>query len=59
MTIAHPSLAFGLDAVKASRSVSFSSLADIVASLAKANAMALRERIRYYCRFALLVVDPP
>jgi len=35
-----------------------SSLADIVASLAKAERDGtLRERIRYYCRFALLIVD--
>ena len=44
--------------VKAGRSVYFSSLADSVASLAKAERDgALRERIRYYCRFALLIVD--
>jgi DNA replication protein DnaC len=50
----HLSLALGVEAVKAGRSVYFSSLADIVATLAKAD---LRERIRYYCRFALLIVD--
>ena len=39
-------------------SVYFSSLADIVATLAKAERDgALRDRIRYYCRFALLIVD--
>lgn len=44
--------------MKAGRSVYFSSLADIVASLAKAERDGtLRERIRYYCRFALLIVD--
>ena len=44
--------------MKAGRSVYFSSLADIVASLAKAERDgALRERIRYFCRFALLIVD--
>nr|WP_128918032.1 IS21-like element helper ATPase IstB [Bradyrhizobium nanningense] len=54
----HLSLALGVEAVKAGRSVYFSSLADIVASLAKAERDgALRERIRYYCRFALLIVD--
>jgi DNA replication protein DnaC len=54
----HLSLALGVEAVKASRSVYFSSLADIVASLAKAERDgALRERICYYCRFALLIVD--
>nr|WP_025038517.1 IS21-like element helper ATPase IstB [Bradyrhizobium sp. DOA9]GAJ37638.1 insertion sequence IS21 putative ATP-binding protein [Bradyrhizobium sp. DOA9] len=54
----HLSLALGVEAVKAGRSVYFSSFADIVASLAKAERDgALRERIRYYCRFALLIVD--
>ena len=54
----HLSLALGVEAVKAGRSVYFSSLADIVAALAKAERDgALRERIRYYCRFALLIVD--
>ena len=44
--------------VKAGSSVYFSSLADIVATLVKAERDgALRERIRYYCRFALLIVD--
>ena len=47
-----------VEAVKAGRSVYFSSLADIVATLAKAERDgALRDRIRYYCRFALLIVD--
>ena len=54
----HLSLALGVEAVKAGRSVYFSSLADIVATLAKAERDGvLRERIRYYCRFALLIVD--
>ena len=54
----HLSLALGVEAVKAGRSVYFSSLADIVATLVKAERDgALRERIRYYCRFALLIVD--
>ena len=54
----HLSLALGVEAVKAGRSVYFSSLADIVATLAKAERDGdLRDRIRYYCRFALLIVD--
>jgi DNA replication protein DnaC len=54
----HLSLALGVEAVKAGRSVYFSSLADIIASLAKAERDgALRDRIRYFCRFALLIVD--
>ena len=51
-------MALGVEAVKAGRSVYFSSLADIIASLAKAERDgALRDRIRYFCRFALLIVD--
>ena len=54
----HLSLALGLEAVKAGRTVFFGSLADVVASLAKAEREGtLRERIRYFCRFALLIVD--
>jgi len=54
----HLSLALGVEAVKAGRSVYFTSLADILASLAKAEREGLlREKIRYYCRFALLIVD--
>ena len=47
-----------VEAVKAGTSVYFSTLADIIASLAKAEREGtLRERIRYLCRAALLVVD--
>jgi len=54
----HLASALAVEAVKAGRSVYFSTLADIVASLAKAERDgALRERIRYLCRSALLVVD--
>ncbi|MDR3488078.1 MAG: IS21-like element helper ATPase IstB [Bradyrhizobium sp.] len=54
----HLSLALGVEAVKAGRSVYFGSLADIVAALAKAERDGtLRERIRTFCRFALLIVD--
>lgn len=50
----HLSLALGVEAVKAGRSVYFSSLADIIAQLAKAEREgALRERIRFFCRFSL------
>lgn len=45
-------------AVKAAKSVYFSTLADIIASLAKAEREGqLRERICYLCRASLLVVD--
>ena len=54
----HLSLALGVEAVKAGRSVYFGSLADIVATLSKADREgALREKIRYFCRFSLLNVD--
>jgi DNA replication protein DnaC len=54
----HLSLALGVEAVKAGRSVYFSSLADIIAMLAKAEREGtLRDRIRFLCRFALLIVD--
>lgn len=54
----HLSLALGVEAVKAGRSVYFASLADIIAMLAKAEREGnLRERIRFLSRFALLIVD--
>ncbi len=54
----HLATALAVEAVKAGRSVTFSTLADIIASLAKAEKEGtLRERIRYLCRAALLVVD--
>jgi DNA replication protein DnaC len=54
----HLASALAVEAVKAGRSVHFSTLADIIASLAKAERDGqLRERIRYLCRAALLVVD--
>ena len=54
----HLASALAVEAVKAGRSVHFSTLADIIASLAKAERDGqLRERIRYLCRASLLVVD--
>ena len=54
----HLSLALGVEAVKAGRSVYFGSLADIVAALARAEREgALRQKIRHFCRFSLLIVD--
>lgn len=54
----HLASALAVEAVKTGRSVYFSTLADIVASLANAERDGqLRERIRYLCRSALLVVD--
>ncbi len=54
----HLATALAVEAVKAGRSVAFSTLADIISSLAKAEKDGtLRERIRYLCRASLLVVD--
>jgi DNA replication protein DnaC len=54
----HLSVALGVEAVKAGRSVYFLTLADLVGALAKAEREGtLRERIRFFCRPALLIVD--
>jgi DNA replication protein DnaC len=54
----HLSLALGVQAVRAGRSVYFSPLTDLVSALAKAEREGtLREKIRFFCRFALLIVD--
>ena len=54
----HLSVALGVEAIKAGRSVHFLTLADLVGALAKAEREGvLREKIRFYCRFALLIVD--
>ncbi len=54
----HLATALGVEAVKAGRSVYFSTLADIIASLARAEREGrLSERIRFFCRPALLIVD--
>ena len=54
----HLAIALGVEAVRAGHSVYFASLADIVASLARAEREgSLRERIRFLCRASLLIVD--
>jgi DNA replication protein DnaC len=54
----HLATALAVEAVKAGRGVAFSTLADIITSLAKAEKEgSLRERIRYLCRASLLIVD--
>jgi DNA replication protein DnaC len=54
----HLSVALGVEAVKAGRSVYFVTLADLVGALAKAEREGvLREKIRFFCRFSLLIVD--
>jgi DNA replication protein DnaC len=51
-------VALGVEAVRAGRSVDFATLADIVASLAKAEREGVRrEPIRFRTRAALLIVD--
>jgi DNA replication protein DnaC len=54
----HLGVALGVEAVKAGRSVHFITLADLIDALARAEREgALRQKIRFYSRFALLVVD--
>jgi DNA replication protein DnaC len=54
----HLSLAIGVQAVKAGRSVYFIPLSDLVSALAKAEREGiLRDKIRFFCRFSLLIVD--
>jgi DNA replication protein DnaC len=54
----HLSLALGVQAIKAGRSVYFTPLSDLVSSLAKAEREGtLRDKIRFLCRFSLLIVD--
>jgi DNA replication protein DnaC len=54
----HLSLALGVEAVKAGRGVYFGTLADIIGALAKAEREgSLRQKIKFFCRFALLIVD--
>ena len=54
----HLALALGVEAVKAGRSVYFSTLADVVTSLARAEREGtLRERLRFLCRPQLLIID--
>jgi DNA replication protein DnaC len=54
----HLATALGVEAVKAGRSVYFCTLADLLAQLAKAEREGrLSDRIRFFCRPALLIVD--
>ena len=54
----HLAVGLGVEAVKAGRSVYFVTLADLVGALAKAEREgALRQKIRFFCRFSLLIVD--
>lgn len=54
----HLAIALGVEAVKAGKSVFFASLAELIASMAKAERENnLRERIRFLTRNSLLIVD--
>jgi len=54
----HLAVALGIEAVRAGKSVYFSSLADIVASMAKAEREGnLTQRVRFLARNSLLIVD--
>jgi DNA replication protein DnaC len=54
----HLATALGVEAVKAGRSVYFCTLADMISVLARAEREGrLAERIRFFCRPSLLVVD--
>jgi DNA replication protein DnaC len=54
----HLAVALGVEAVRSGRSVYFTTLADLIASLAKAEREgSLRERLRFLCRPQLLIVD--
>src|SRR5437764_12977707 len=54
----HLAAALGVEAVRAGRSVYFAPFADILDSLAKAEREGrLRERIRFFCRTSLMIID--
>lgn len=54
----HLAIALGVEAVKAGKSVYFATLAELVASMAKAEREGmLRERVRFLSRNSLLIVD--
>ena len=54
----HLAVAIGLEAVKAGKSVYFGTLAELVTGLSRAEREGrLRERLRFYARNALLIID--
>lgn len=54
----HLAIALGVEAVKAGKSVYFASLAELIASMVKAEREGnLRERVRFLARNSLLIVD--
>jgi DNA replication protein DnaC len=54
----HLAIALGIEAIKAGKSVYFIPLADLITALAKAEREGnLRDKIRFFCRPSLLIVD--
>ncbi len=54
----HLATALGVEAVKAGKSVYFCTLADLITALSRAEREGrLQERIRFFCRPSLLIVD--
>jgi DNA replication protein DnaC len=54
----HLAIALGVEAIKAGKSVYFATLAELIASMAKAEREgSLRERVRFLARNSLLIVD--
>ena len=49
-----------MEAVKAGRSVYFTTLAELISTLARAEREGrLQDKIRFFCRWSLLVIDEP
>ena len=54
----HLATALGVEAIKAGRSVYFTTLAELISTLARAEREGrLQDKIRFFCRWALLVID--
>jgi DNA replication protein DnaC len=54
----HLATALGVEAVKAGKSVYFTTLAELIAALSRAEREGrLQEKIRFFCRWSLLVID--
>ena len=54
----HLATALGVEAIKAGKSVYFTTLAELISMLARAEREGrLQEKIRFYCRWSLLVID--
>ena len=54
----HLATALGVEAIKAGRSVYFTTLAELISTLARAEREGrLQDKIRFFCRWSLLVID--